>query len=138
MDRRNFLLKSTGAFCAAALGAGALLESCGKKNKVSPKNVNFTLDLTASSNAALNKVGGSVYHDSIIVIRTGTSSFAALSDVCTHMGCTVSYDGSNNVLYCPCHGGTFGLNGKVLGGPPPSPLPTYKTSLSGNTLTVTS
>lgn len=46
----------------------------------------------------------------------------ALSAVCTHLGCTVSWEDSRQLFACPCHGGRYGPDGAVLGGPPPRPL----------------
>lgn len=41
---------------------------------------------------------------------------------CTHLGCTVNWKADAQAFICPCHDGKFGINGKVLGGPPPRPL----------------
>ncbi len=42
---------------------------------------------------------------------------------CTHAGCPVTVQGSAATEFtCPCHGGRFDGDGKVLGGPPPQPL----------------
>ena len=139
MDRRNFL-KSTCALCGTAIVGSALIDSC-KKNRA-PAYMNFTLDLTNSANVALNAVGGSVSSNNVIVVRIGSplsaSSFVALSQVCTHQGCTVSYDNIAKNFLCPCHHGVFDTNGKVVSGPPPSPLTNYNISLNGNILTITS
>src|ERR1035437_6593260 len=121
MDRRDFL-KSSCALCGVAMAGSALIESCKKKR--APNFISFTLDLTNSANAALNTVGGSVSSNNVIVARIGTpvnsSSFVALSEVCTHQGCTVSYNSSSNNFQCPCHHGVFDTSGNVVSGPPPS------------------
>ena len=46
---------------------------------------------------------------------------AALSLVCTHLGCIV--DETETGFSCPCHGSKFDKEGNVLGGPAPRPLP---------------
>jgi len=46
----------------------------------------------------------------------------ALSPVCTHLGCGVSWDTNQRKFFCPCHGGVYDGDGKVLAGPPPRPL----------------
>jgi thiosulfate dehydrogenase [quinone] large subunit len=57
------------------------------------------------------------------LVHTGQASFVAFSAICTHAGCAVSYDPSNTVFICPCHGGVYDARtGKVLQGPPPAPL----------------
>jgi thiosulfate dehydrogenase [quinone] large subunit len=58
------------------------------------------------------------------VVHAANSTFVAFSAVCTHAGCAVQYDPSTVEFVCPCHGGTYDARtGKVLQGPPPSPLP---------------
>ena len=138
MDRRDFLKVSCAA-CAVAVTGAALIESCTKQNA----GVNFTVDITTPANAALNNVGGYVYaSNSIIIARVASPlaslSFVALSQICTHNSCNVAYTVGSGTFDCPCHGGRYDQNGKVISGPPPSPLTKYNVSLSGNILTVTS
>ncbi|MFQ5824834.1 MAG: ubiquinol-cytochrome c reductase iron-sulfur subunit [bacterium] len=45
-----------------------------------------------------------------------------LSAVCTHTGCNVSWQSSEEKFVCPCHGGQYNINGEVIAGPPPRPL----------------
>ena len=46
---------------------------------------------------------------------------AAMSLVCTHLGCIVGESPAGGFL-CPCHGSRFDEEGKVTGGPAPRPL----------------
>lgn len=46
----------------------------------------------------------------------------AVSPVCTHLGCLVSWHRKKQQFLCPCHGGKYDIEGKVIGGPPPRPL----------------
>ena len=138
MERKEFL-KKAGALCGLAMVPVALLESCGKQNYAAPANVNFTLDLTSSANTGLTHVGGSMVVSGVLVMRTGTSTFEALSATCTHAGCTVGYNASAGQVVCPCHGGTFNATtGAVISGPPPSALAKYTATLAGSILTVKS
>jgi glycine/D-amino acid oxidase-like deaminating enzyme/nitrite reductase/ring-hydroxylating ferredoxin subunit len=41
----------------------------------------------------------------------------AHSAVCSHMGCIVQWNGAESSWDCPCHGGRFSAEGKVLNGP---------------------
>ncbi len=45
---------------------------------------------------------------------------AALSLVCTHLGCIVAE--SPEGFKCPCHGSRYARDGKVVAGPAPRPL----------------
>jgi cytochrome b6-f complex iron-sulfur subunit len=60
----------------------------------------------------------------VIVLQSQDQLFAC-SAKCTHEGCTVTYLPGQSVIWCPCHDGRFDLNGRVLSGPPPQPLPKY-------------
>lgn len=66
-----------------------------------------------------------------VLVNTAEGNLVALSAVCTHLTCTVRYDGETGTLFCPCHNGRFDLNGNVLSGPPPRPLETYTVEVSG-------
>jgi len=41
---------------------------------------------------------------------------------CTHLGCPYRWDSAKQQFLCPCHGGIFAKDGKVVSGPPPKPL----------------
>ena len=60
----------------------------------------------------------------VIVVQT-PERLCAFSAKCTHEGCTVSYLPGQSVIWCPCHDGRFDLQGRVLSGPPPKPLPQF-------------
>ena len=58
------------------------------------------------------------------------NSFVAFSAVCTHLGCNVTWDAKRKQIICPCHAGVFDLNGNVVSGPPPKPLPPLKVTVT--------
>jgi len=45
----------------------------------------------------------------------------AISSVCTHLGCLVTF--TENGFDCPCHGSKYDRNGKIVAGPAPRNLP---------------
>ena len=65
-----------------------------------------------------------------IVVRVSEKSVRALSAVCTHLGCIVKWDGAKEALLCPCHAAIFDVNGNVVSGPAPRPLPSYPTKIA--------
>ena len=56
----------------------------------------------------------------------------ALSTVCTHLGCTPNWLGTEKKFKCPCHGSGFRISGKNFEGPAPRPLERYKIYLAGD------
>ena len=62
--------------------------------------------------------------DPAIAVSLGGGNVVAFDAVCTHAGCTVSYDSGQKTLFCPCHGATFdpAHGAAVTGGPAPTPL----------------
>ncbi len=137
MERKTFI-KTSLMFCGAGLMGSAFLESCAKATPTPtiPPFTSFTINITDPANSSLNNVGGFIEHQNVIIIRTGTTTYSALSNVCTHRGCTVEYDVTTTSVFCPCHGGTFDVNGNVTGGPPPSALIKHTATLNGNILTI--
>ena len=58
----------------------------------------------------------------VLVLALPGGDFRAFAARCTHLGCVVRYNPARERIECPCHGGRFGCDGRVLAGPPPSPL----------------
>ena len=71
-----------------------------------------------------------------MLIHTPTGELKAFSAVCTHLNCTVQYDGDASVIWCACHNGKFDLNGQVISGPPPRPLEPYQINVRGEEIVV--
>lgn len=60
----------------------------------------------------------------VIVVNTAQGGTRAFSAICPHLGCIVEWDQARQFILCPCHDGRFNpLNGAVISGPPPAPLP---------------
>jgi cytochrome b6-f complex iron-sulfur subunit len=99
--------------------------------------VDFTLDLTLPANSALNNNGGSVVQDNVIVARTASGVYIALTSICTHQQYNpIQFDSANNRFHCPNHGSNFATDGSVINGPATSALTRYNTQLNGTSLRV--
>jgi glycine/D-amino acid oxidase-like deaminating enzyme/nitrite reductase/ring-hydroxylating ferredoxin subunit len=59
----------------------------------------------------------------VAAYRDSAGGFTLRSATCTHMGCLVRWNPSEQTWDCPCHGSRFTPNGKVISGPAESPLP---------------
>jgi menaquinol-cytochrome c reductase iron-sulfur subunit len=53
--------------------------------------------------------------------------YVAISTRCAHLGCPVRYFRASERFVCPCHGGVYGFEGQVTGGPPVRPLDRFYT-----------
>lgn len=53
--------------------------------------------------------------------------FVAISSRCAHVGCPVNFIPAAGNFVCPCHGGVYDFQGKVIGGPPVRPLDRFQT-----------
>ncbi len=61
---------------------------------------------------------------------------AALSIICTHLGCIPSWLPNDRKFKCPCHGSGFKPNGTNFEGPAPRPLERFKIYLDGDEVIV--
>lgn len=66
----------------------------------------------------------------VLVVHT-SSGFIGLSAVCTHLGCIVKWSEEKKQILCPCHAGVFDIDGNVVSGPVPSPLPKVAVKVVG-------
>jgi Rieske Fe-S protein len=62
--------------------------------------------------------------------REGEDGYVAISTRCAHLGCPVRYVEAAGNFICPCHGGVYDFDGKVIGGPPVRPLDRFQTRVS--------
>ena len=58
------------------------------------------------------------------------NSYVAISSRCAHVGCPVNFVATAGNFVCPCHGGVYDFEGKVIGGPPVRPLDRFQTRVS--------
>ncbi len=142
LERRGFLKLAAGALgaCyAAAIGypvyryLASPVEQAAQTAAVTEVTLpDGTLDLPKNT-ALMFKFGVKP----AVLIHHEDDSWSALSAVCTHLGCTVSYEQDKQVLYCPCHGGVYNATtGANIAGPPPKPLTEYKVAISNGKITV--
>ena len=117
------------ALMATAAGVGAVL---------AVPAIRFAMPPTESGIGATRIVAGardefpestsrlvSLDGEPILVVALPGGDIRAFGARCTHLNCLVEYRATSQRIECPCHGGRYGLDGRVLAGPPPSPLREY-------------
>ncbi|MGA7613700.1 MAG: ubiquinol-cytochrome c reductase iron-sulfur subunit [Thermoanaerobaculia bacterium] len=126
LSRRRFFQVTGVAACAAAAGGAAALSVDFLKPRVLfEPPTEFTLGPPDAIDVGA-VVTNEVYRAYVIRQKEG---FHALSSVCTHLGCITRYKVDENVIACPCHGSRYSLDGDVIGGPAPRPLPWFQIDL---------
>lgn len=71
-----------------------------------------------------------------LLVRTAEGEYRAVSAVCTHLSCTVQYKNDVHQIWCACHNGLYGLDGRNVSGPPPRPLEAYEVHVQGDEVVV--
>lgn len=142
VSRRQFLtytLTGVGGFMAAGMlspmvrmALDPALEASGDTEYVSvglsedeltnePQIVNFQLEIEDAWYTSEQPRSAWVY-------KSG-DDIMALSPICTHLGCTVNWNGNEDYpdqYFCPCHGGRFEQDGTNIASTPPTrPLDVY-------------
>lgn len=57
-----------------------------------------------------------------VYLHRGENGLKCFDPACTHLGCRIKFQDDQRRYFCPCHGGVFGEDGKVISGPPPKGL----------------
>lgn len=124
MDRRRFL----------AVAAASALCGCASMVAVPVTPVANRVRLDLRRYPQLREPGGSVmlrpegFGTDVYVLALAGGGYAALSPICKHQGCIVDIAGDR--LVRPCHGSTYGRDGRVLRGPTTEPLDGFPVDVS--------
>jgi Rieske Fe-S protein len=139
ISRRDFIKLTTaavGTVIGAAIGLPAiayLIDPAlkgGKADAWIPLGKLTTFDvgtptLVTFTRSTINGWEKTVNSYGVFVLRKSDTDVLVLSNKCTHLGCHVNWHADKQEYICPCHDAQFGINGIVLGGPPPRPLDGY-------------
>lgn len=140
VDRRSFLTVTGAAACSWGL-AGCMHTNAARV--LSPAVAGGAVQIKVADQPELSNVGGAIklkpagVNDTILVWRSGPSTFDATSIVCTHMGCEVEVAEGGKSLACPCHGSQYNADGTVRHGPAERSLKHYAVDVSADGADVT-
>jgi Rieske Fe-S protein len=132
-DRRSFLARAviagTGLITAGLAGLVALVAapvSKGPAKRWRKAASVFSLPADAPFTAVLASREDDGWYatrkESVIFIDREGDGYRAMSSTCAHLGCRVKWEGAKQEYHCPCHGGVYDREGRVVSGPPPHPL----------------
>ncbi|HEX9562683.1 MAG TPA: Rieske 2Fe-2S domain-containing protein [Gemmatimonadaceae bacterium] len=133
-DRRSFVRHGAAVLAAAALPGCASLVA----RRV--PLVDGHVRLSVRQHPELSEPGGSLrllpdgWTDPLYVVVLADGTFAAVSSVCTHRGCTVEPGAGG--FACPCHGSEYDRQGLVLKGPASRNLARYPIVSEGGELVI--
>jgi Rieske Fe-S protein len=133
MERRSFLkflTRCLGAAFAATLGVPALMYFLDPRNrgarasafkpvaKLSDLKVNVPFEAIIRE----SRRDAWTLHPSDVVgrvwlLRRDEKTVDAFTTICPHLGCSINFESNQQLFICPCHNGTFDLNGAVLNRP---------------------
>jgi nitrite reductase/ring-hydroxylating ferredoxin subunit len=138
ISRHQFLRKmGLGGSALLAVYCAGTLSSCENEPATpSTGNSSFTIDLSATANAALAKNGGYIVKNDVVIAKTNLGTYVAVTVVCSHEGNkAITYQ--TNQFVCTVHDARFDNAGKGLNANGTFGIQVYPTSVSGNILTVT-
>jgi len=124
LSRRDFLQAAW-----AVLGGAALLETAGIfLAYLQPRLAEGEFGSIIVAGKVEDFPPNSVTHITngrFYVVRLGDGGFLAVYHRCTHLGCTVPWDGQAQKFICPCHSSEFDQQGAVKNPPAPRPLDVF-------------
>lgn len=100
---------------------------------------NYPVGIPTRFDFTLTKVNGwerTATNYGLYVVRKSDSEVRVFSDICTHLGCRVTWHPDQEHYISPCHDGHFDILGKNISGPPPRPLDEFVTKIEGGELFV--
>jgi len=146
--RRTFLVRiiqgvhaTMGATIAFILGNAVLAPSLAKResNWLAAGDSGALKDgepLTVTLRVARQDGASEVVDRRVVFLVRSGDQVKALDSTCTHLGCRTRYNAEAKHIECPCHGGVYDLEGRVVSGPPPTPLVELPTRIDGTRVLV--
>lgn len=127
IPRRDFLgMASMWSAGIAVLGSAIGMARLAKPSVLPEASKRFRVGKVSEFKPGIVKV---IAEQNVRVVCS-SQGVAAMSLICTHLGCVV--DKTEAGFKCPCHGSIFDETGKVLGGPAPRGLLWLSVSLAAD------
>lgn len=101
---------------------------------------NYPIEIPTRFEFTSTKVNGwerTAINHGMYIVRIDAREVRVFSDICTHLGCRVTWHSDQNHYISPCHNGHFDRLGNVISGPPPRPLDEFITKIEKGNLFIT-
>jgi len=135
MKRKEFISKL--GIGAAFVLTSTCMSSC-KKDPVEIGPVDLTIDLDSAVAEPLKNNGNYIIVDEVVIARGNNGDYLAATIVCSHaQRKEITFRADNEEWYCTAHGARYDLDGGGLNNKGEDGLTIFKTTLSGNMLTIT-
>jgi menaquinol-cytochrome c reductase iron-sulfur subunit len=72
----------------------------------------------------------------VYITKDQRNQLSVLTSICPHLGCTVPWNTEKKQFICPCHGGTFSVDGSRVSGPSQRGMDTLETFVEDGQLLV--
>lgn len=76
------------------------------------------------------------YGDEPIIVVNAGGAVRTFVAVCTHEGCPLGWNPTQQLIRCPCHGSAFDTRGHVVNGPAKLPLTEIETIVERGQLSI--
>jgi cytochrome b6-f complex iron-sulfur subunit len=132
LNRREFFsYLSVGwiAFSAASAGLATFIFRFTYPNVVFEPPMDFIAGFPDEYDNGIDERWKNIYG---VWIYKSEGRLAALSNICTHLGCIPTWLPAEGKFKCPCHGSGYYPNGVNFEGPAPRPLERYKVTINGD------
>lgn len=151
LSRRDFIkatLAGISAFIGALIGIPAMgyllspaLQTQAEDEALIPLGPleDFPIGIPTRMDFTRTKVNGwerTATNYGLFVLRKNEEEVRVFSDVCTHLGCRVTWHPDIEHYISPCHDGHFDILGNVISGPPPRPLDEFISQIEDGDLFV--
>lgn len=135
-DRRGFLVRMIqathaviGATLAFIVGGAVVAPSFGRREALwlhagDLAQLADDIPLPVTLRIARPDGASEVVDRRVVYLVKSGDQVRALDSTCTHLGCRTKFNADTMQIECPCHGGIYDVEGRVIGGPPPAPLAT--------------
>jgi cytochrome b6-f complex iron-sulfur subunit len=110
----------------------------GESEGITVSGNTVTIDLNSDAGSPLKASGGwlLIRDAQVLAVNVDGTNIRAFTSVCTHQGCDTSWQFSNSLFTCSCHGSQFNTSGSVVRGPANQDLAEFEVNRAEDEVTI--